>query len=403
MSEGINLMQNDKEFETRAISDIIKGDTTKPEDEEDPKDLPEKKVPEVKWSKESEKIPSEWCDIAKCYKWLHNRAHQKYSVLHAWFTIPAIIFSTISGTASFAQGSLPLSFQAYAPMVIGSVNIIIGIFTTIQQYMKISELNESYRVSSIAWDKFARNISIELAKAPEERSMDAGHFLKVYREEFDRLMETSPSIPKGVTREFVSTFSGKKPYWCWPEQDDVDDEEKDEEVRKTQFKSLKKPDECDTIIVSELDKHDWYNPARIPVIIAPPPPPSAPIIDERSIENMLSQKIRVIQDNVKKEEEEKRKSMDESRWIEEEKQRLDQEEKDRKEKVQHQFRQAAIEMANKIKVQNKKIDDCVKLFRENYNRDPLKEELRESLNGQVDNEILEKYFNKHVPNGDDNV
>ena len=118
---------------------------------------------------------------------------------------------------------------------------------------------------------------------------------------------------------------------------------------------------------------------------------------------MLSQKIRVIQDNVKKEEEEKRKSMDESRWIEEEKQRLDQEEKDRKEKVQHQFRQAAIEMANKIKVQNKKIDDCVKLFRENYNRDPLKEELRESLNGQVDNEILEKYFNKHAPNGDDNV
>jgi hypothetical protein len=400
MSGGVNLTQNDKEFETQAISDVIKSDATKPEDEEEPKE-PEKKVPEVKWSKESEKIPSEWCDIAKCYKWLHNRAHQKYSVLHAWFTIPAIIFSTISGTASFAQASLPISFQAYAPMVIGSVNIIIGIFTTIQQYMKISELNESYRVSSIAWDKFARNISIELAKAPEERSMDAGHFLKVYREEFDRLMETSPSIPKGVTKEFVKTFSGKKPYCCWPEQDDVDDEEKDEEVRKTQFKSLKKPDECDTIIVSELDKHDWYNPARIPVIIAPPPPPSAPVIDEKSIENMLSQKIRVIQDNVKKEEEEKRKLQDESRWIEEEKKKLEHEENERREKVQHQFRQAAIEVANKIKVQNKKIDDCVKLFRDNYTRDPLKEELQESLKGQVDDEILEKYLEKYK--GDNNV
>jgi len=408
MSGGINLTQNEKEFETIAISDVIKSDVLTTEEEskdpKDPKDPDALKVPEVKWSKESEKIPSEWCDIAKCYKWLHNRAHQKYSVLHAWFTIPAIIFSTISGTASFAQASLPISFQAYAPMVIGSVNIIIGIFTTIQQYMKISELNESYRVSSIAWDKFARNISIELAKAPEERSMDAGHFLKVYREEFDRLMETSPSIPKGVTREFVTTFSGKKPYWCWPEQDDVDDEEKDEEVRKTQFKSLKKPDECDTIIVSELDKHDWYNPARIPVIIAPPPP-SAPIIDEKSIENMLSQKIRVIQDNVKKEEEEKRKSLDESRWIEEEKKKLEQEENERKEKVQHQFRQAAIEMANKIKVQNKKIDDCVKRFRDNYSRDPLKEELQESLNGQVDEDILEKYLEKYMPNvkGDNNV
>ena len=399
-----NGLPDDKEFETNAISDVLKTDVlTSGEDDDKPKE-PEKKLPEVKWSKESEKIPSEWCDIAKCYKWLHNRAHQKYSVLHAWFTIPAIIFSTISGTASFAQASLPLSFQAYAPMVIGSVNIIIGIFTTIQQYMKISELNESYRVSSIAWDKFARNISIELAKAPEERSMDAGHFLKVYREEFDRLMETSPSIPKGVTKEFVATFSGKKPYCCWPEKDDADDEEEDEEVRKTQFKSLKKPDECDTIIVSELGKHDWYNPARIPVIVTPPPPPSAPVIDEKSIENMLSQKIRVIQDNVKKEEEDKRKSLDETRWIEEEKKRLEQEDNERKEKVQHQFRQAAIEMANKIKTQNKKIDENVKLFRENYSRNPLKEELQESLNGEVDDEILSRFLDKYEPSrGEDNV
>jgi hypothetical protein len=404
MSNGLS---DDKEFETNAISDVLKsGDKDKSKDSEEPKELkePEKKLPEVKWSKESEKIPSEWCDIAKCYKWLHNRAHQKYSVLHAWFTIPAIIFSTISGTASFAQASLPLSFQAYAPMVIGSVNIIIGIFTTIQQYMKISELNESYRVSSIAWDKFARNISIELAKAPEERSMDAGHFLKVYREEFDRLMETSPSIPKGVTKEFVATFSGKKPYCCWPEKDDAADEEEDEEVRKTQFKSLKKPDECDTIIVSELGKHDWYNPARIPVIVVPPPPPTSPVIDEKSIENMLSQKIRVIQDNVKKEEQDKRKSLDEIRWIEEEKLRLDEEEKERKEKVQNQFRQAALEVANKLKIQNKKIEENVKLFRENYSRDPLKEELQESLEGQVDDEIMSKFLDRYEPNlGDDNV
>jgi len=398
-------MNDDKEFETAAIADITKsdvltnggGDETLSETSSQARN-----VPEVKWSKESEKIPSEWCDVAKCYKWLHNRAHQKYSVLHAWFTIPAIIFSTISGTASFAQGSLPLSFQPYAPMVIGSVNIIIGIFTTIQQYMKISELNESYRVSSIAWDKFARNISIELAKAPEERSMDAGHFLKVYREEFDRLMETSPSIPKAITQEFVTNFSGKKPYCCWPEKDDADDDEKDEEVRKTQFKSLKKPDECDTIIVSELGKHDWYNPERVPVIL--PPLREAPIIDEKSIENMLSQKIKGIQEIVKKEEEDKRKSIDEIRWIEEEKLRLDQEEKERREKVQHQFRQTAIEVANKMKTQNKKIEDNLKLFRENYSRNPLKDELQESLSGLVDDDILNKFLDRYNPNvGEENV
>ena len=75
---------------------------------------------------------------------------------------------------------------------------------------------------------------------------------------------------------------------------------------------------------------------------------------------------------------------------------------DRREEVQNRFRQAAIEMANRIKVQNKKIDETIKLFRENYSRDPLKEELQESLYGQVDEDILTKYFEKHGSHGSEN-
>jgi hypothetical protein len=77
----------------------------------------------VEWSPENEKIIVEWCDVAHCYKWLHTRAHRKFP----WFTIPAIVLSTISGAASFAQSSLPVSMQAITPMVIGSVKIFIGI------------------------------------------------------------------------------------------------------------------------------------------------------------------------------------------------------------------------------------------------------------------------------------
>ena len=138
--------------------------------------------------------------------------------------------------------------------------------------------------------------------------------------------------------------------------------------------------------------------------MTPPPPPTSPVIDEKSIENMLSQKIRVIQDNVKREEEDKRKSLDEIRWIEEEKLRLDEEEKERKEKVQNQFRQAALEVANKLKIQNMKIEENVKLFRDNYSRNPLKEELQESLEGHVDDDILSKFLDRYDPNlGDNNV
>ena len=193
----------------------------------------------INWSEENETILVEWCDIAQCYKWLYTRSHSLYSSMHAWFTIPTIILSTISGTASFAQASLPIEYQSYATLGIGTLNILIGICATVQQYLKISELNESHRVSSISWDKFARNIRIELAKSPDERS-DAGSFIKMCRHEFDRLMETSPRIPDKTVSEFIHKFKGSN------------------EEEKNRFKELKKPDICDTIVTVNETRHKWY-------------------------------------------------------------------------------------------------------------------------------------------------
>jgi hypothetical protein len=202
----------------------------------------------VKWSQENEMIMVEWCDIAQCYKWLHTKCHHKLSNRHAWFTIPAIALSTISGTASFAQTSLPQDTQVYAPMVIGSINILIGISTTIQQYLKISELNEAHRVSGISWDKFARNIRIELAKDPDER-MDAGQFLKICRAEFDRLMETSPSIEEATVVEFKKAFKG---------QETNEQKQQFEDIQKRRFDELRKPDICNIIIPATESRHHWY-------------------------------------------------------------------------------------------------------------------------------------------------
>jgi hypothetical protein len=194
----------------------------------------------VEWSIENEEILVEWCDIAQCYKWLNTRAHNRFSFLHAWFTIPTIILSTITGTASFGQTALPEDMQKYSPIIIGTVNIFIGIMTTIQQYLKISELNESHRVMAIAWDKFARNIKIEISKAPTER-MDAGHFIKHTRQEFDRLMETSPMVPLSVINQFNATFIGKEGSKQWKK-----------------FRKIKKPDICDTLTSSNTYRHHWY-------------------------------------------------------------------------------------------------------------------------------------------------
>ena len=191
-------------------------------------------MPHIDWTVAHEDILIEWADKALCYKWLHAKSHQSYARANAWFTIPVIIMSTLTGTANFAQDRFPDNVKEYASMGIGAVNIFAGILTTIQQFLKIGELNEAHRASSISWDKFYRNIKVELAKSPNER-IPVMQMLKISKEEFDRLMETSPSISEEVVEEFKSVFSGGKII-----NGELSDKQKS-------FKLLKKPEICDTI------------------------------------------------------------------------------------------------------------------------------------------------------------
>ena len=189
---------------------------------------------EQEWKVEHENILVEWADKAMCYRWLHAKSHQAYSKTNTWFTIPVIIMSTLTGTANFAQDRFPADIRPLAQMGIGAVNIFAGILTTIAQFLKISELNEAHRVSSIAWDKFYRNIKVELAKSREER-MHVGHMLKMCKEEFDRLMETSPTINQDIIINFNKTFPTKT----------IKNKEVDSNINKPE---IKRPEICDELV-----------------------------------------------------------------------------------------------------------------------------------------------------------
>jgi hypothetical protein len=189
----------------------------------------------IEWTTEHENILIEWADKAMCYRWLHSKSNTLFSSLNAWYTIPVIVISTLTGTANFAQERVPLEYQNYFSMLVGGFNILAGIITTVQQFLKITQLNEAHRVSSIAWDKFYRNIKIELAKHPDER-IDVRQMIKMSKEEFDRLMETSPIIPEKIVLQFKAYFS-----------------------RSEDFDKIVKPEICDKLIPTQNYRNPWFN------------------------------------------------------------------------------------------------------------------------------------------------
>lgn len=157
------------------------------------------------WLEEDELILKQWSDISICYKWMHNQAYEKYRRIFLFMTIPVIIISTITGTANFAQEQLPEAYRSTFLMIVGSLNIIVGIISTIMQFIKVNELKEGFNMSIKNWDKYHRNIQLELMKNPENRTPKTT-MLEFAKKEFDRLIDLSPEIPQDVIKRFQFKF-----------------------------------------------------------------------------------------------------------------------------------------------------------------------------------------------------
>jgi hypothetical protein len=171
------------------------------------------------WTKEQERLMSEWSDIAMCYRWLHDHSEKIYHKKTLWINIPVIVLSTLGGTANFGIQSIfsDDTSKKLASFAIGGVSLFAGLLTTINNYLRYPQLEESNRVASIAWGKFQRLIAVELSLHPDER-MDSLDFLKVCRADLDRLIEQSPPIPPQAIQLFEFRFGSikelKKPDIC---------------------------------------------------------------------------------------------------------------------------------------------------------------------------------------------
>ena len=161
------------------------------------------------WHPQQEVLLQEWAEMSSGYRWLHDRSYRAFKKQSLGFTIPVIIMSTVTGTANFAQESFPDSWSSYVPMIIGFVNLVAAIITTISQFLKINELMEGSRVASISFGKLTRNITVELNLPHNERNNEGADFLRLCQSEFDRLIEQSPAIPKNTLMAYKLEFEDR--------------------------------------------------------------------------------------------------------------------------------------------------------------------------------------------------
>jgi hypothetical protein len=156
----------------------------------------------LRWTRQIEKILTDFADTAACYKLLHGESYQKYKTVNYVYNIPIIILSTFSGAISVGMsGFVPAEYINLAQLGVGIVNIINGIFSTLLNFFGYAQLREAHSNAYVGWSRLHRNIKIELNMERKARK-NPNDFVKVIRSEYDRLMEQQPIVPKDIIKRF---------------------------------------------------------------------------------------------------------------------------------------------------------------------------------------------------------
>jgi hypothetical protein len=161
---------------------------------------------EITWNDRHELILKLWAEESICWQRMHEMSHRKYSFQNIQLTLPVIVMSTVTGTANFALSSFSEEWRQRLPVVIGSVNIISGMITTIAQYLRVQERSEGHRVAALSYGKLVRSVTSELSLVRKERSTGGLPLIRLCRNEMDRLEEQSPEINRDMMRLFDRTF-----------------------------------------------------------------------------------------------------------------------------------------------------------------------------------------------------
>ncbi len=257
-----------------------------------------KKTPRI-WHAQHEKILKEWGESSSCYRHMHFRAFQNNKVWSMSFTLPVIIISTVTGTANFAQKTFPESISEYVPSIIGAFNLIAAIMTTVAQFLKVTELMENHRVTSIQYGKLARKIRLELTLPISERTQHGDNMVEACRSEYDRLIEQSPPVPKSVIKMFEQKFPNSsniaffKPELTIIRPIDLFDNEQEEE--RVRVKADREEQRILEKRMKELEDKKKFNPSRFSVLNELQTVANRAIVSSRTNVDIPTRAVRLIE------------------------------------------------------------------------------------------------------------
>jgi len=150
----------------------------------------------VNWDESIENILSEIGDESQINAFMHKKAQIYYTNQNIKYQLPIIVLSALSGTGNFISANFP-DYSSIIILAVGGVSIFTSIISSVAQFLKVSQLSESHRISYLSWEKFHSSIKFQLGKKRINRD-DLKDYISLVVPEYQRLKEISADIPKHI-------------------------------------------------------------------------------------------------------------------------------------------------------------------------------------------------------------
>jgi hypothetical protein len=170
---------------------------------------PDLSLPNKGWTVDREEVVQKWIDRAQCYKWLNEQTFERYKKINYCFSIPVIVISTVTGTASFGLDAYVDTEDRYiVQSLIGTMSLGAGIISTLGNFFRYSEKMEKHRIVATQWDKLYRFMETELSLHPMLRK-DSKTFIRNCQHDIEKIMENMPKFPEEIIKRFEKQFKHK--------------------------------------------------------------------------------------------------------------------------------------------------------------------------------------------------
>lgn len=161
-----------------------------------------------------------WKERAGGWRWLHYNAMHHYKNINSRYVYSSIVLSTLAGAGGFSTAGTESNMQTvmgkvqfYMGYIIGATNVIIGLINSFQRFGKAAEKTELHASAAMQYSMLYRLIETELNLSDEHKRND---LVMTVRQEMDRLLSQSPSIPQKIIDDFNEKFPNmqNKPDIC---------------------------------------------------------------------------------------------------------------------------------------------------------------------------------------------